>query len=130
MFAPVRAGIAAALVAVFLFPSFSYAAPVQCECIRALRELQNIPIRGDAWTHTPNLPILHAQYNDVVLFDYGGKGRDHGAKFLDFGGYVDRGSYLAPTFFRVWECNYTRCECGIRIVQIDDPTIKGALSTP
>jgi hypothetical protein len=84
-----------------------------------LRERLNVPIRGDAWTHVPNTPILQAERNDVLLFDYGGTGKDHAALITGFLG----------EYFTIIEANYKRCQVTERLVHYQDPTIKGILKT-
>ena len=87
----------------------------------------NVPIKGDAWTHSPNIDRRFARAGDIVLFDYGGVGKDHAALITGF---------LEPKegdiYVKIIESNYSRCKTTVRTVSIYDPTIKGILrlSTP
>jgi hypothetical protein len=113
----------------FLLPTLALAAPVQCECVRALRELRGVNIRGDAWTIGVNKPLRNANVGDVLLFDYGGKGKDHGALIIGFEG--ETASFqgaVGPRYIRIWECNYDRCKCGERLIRWDEPELKGVFS--
>ena len=60
-----------ALVGILLMPIFAFAAPVKCECVRYLREIHGINIRGDAWTQRPNIYQGKMQEGDVVILRYG-----------------------------------------------------------
>ena len=106
-----------ALVGILLMPAFVLAAPVRCECVRALRVLMGIEISGNAWKIIPNKPLAEVLEGDVILFDYGGYMKDHAALNIGFDP-KRRGMW-------VWECNYKECECGTRFVSFSDPTIKG-----
>lgn len=103
------------------------AAPVQCECVRYLREVVGIDVRGDAWTIVPNVRRENLVEGDVLLFDYGGKGKDHAAVIVSFEGEVDLGYATAPEFIYIFETNYKKCTPGYRKVRWDDPSIKGGL---
>lgn len=120
--APVRAGITAALVAVFLFPSFSYAAPVACECVRYLREIRGIPIRGNAWAIEPTHSLEMAVEGDVLLTR---EGPGHAAEIVGFEGIVAEDNYTRPEYIWLIEANYSRCRVGTRKIRWDDPEIRG-----
>jgi len=104
-------------------PAAVFAAPVQCECIRALREIRGINIRGNANTIPVTNPLNEATEGDVLLFDVGRL--DHGAEIIGFKGEVHNGTHIAPEFIIVWEANWKRCQTGIRLVRFDDPKLKG-----
>lgn len=96
-----------------------------------LRESMGIQIKGDAWTIRPNIPKNSLTEGDVLLFNYGGKGKDHAALILSFEGKQQIGNAYAPEFINVIEANYDRCEVGTRKVRWDDPSIKGGfIPTP
>jgi hypothetical protein len=89
----------------------------------------NVPIKGDAWTHKPDKPLSEATEGDVLLFDYGGVGKDHVALITGFQGSVHEGSYYRPEYIEIIEANYTRCKVTTRRIDWNDPDIKGILST-
>jgi hypothetical protein len=72
-----------------------------------------------------NLPLWRAEKRDVVLFSYGGVGEDHGAELLDYSGLQLLNGYIQPRYATIWECNYKTCQCGTRVIEWSDPTIKG-----
>jgi len=43
---------------------------VYCECVRYMREVLGVNIKGDAGTHEPNITFLDLQYGDVVIMQY------------------------------------------------------------
>lgn len=87
-----------------------------------------VQIKGDAWTLRPTIPKDGLTEGDVILFNYGGKGRDHAALILSFEGRQKIGNVYAPEYINVIEANYDRCEVGTRKVRWDDSAIKGGLS--
>ena len=118
--------ISLVVAACFIPINHANAAPVTCECIRWLREVRGVDIRGDAWTLSPTKPLKNADIGDALLFDYGGKGKDHGAQIISFEGpLIDRGDYLAPEYINIIEANYNRCKVSYRKVRWDDTSIKG-----
>lgn len=121
MFALSRAGIAAALVAVFLFPSFSYAAN-ECRCVQWLRTERGIDIRGDAWTIKPTHSLEMAVEGDVLLTR---EGPGHAAEIVGFEGIVAEDNYTRPEYIWLIEANYSRCRVGTRKIRWDDPEIRG-----
>lgn len=107
-----------------LLPWVTFAAPVQCECIRALREVRGINVRGDAYTIPVTHPLENAVEGDVLLLDMGIL--DHGAEIIGFEGDQNMGTYIAPQFILVWTANWP-LKCGVSIERIswNDPRIKG-----
>lgn len=94
-----------------------------------LREKMGIDIRGDAWKQVPNRLLRHAEIGDVLLFDYGGWGKDHAALIVGFEGWRVEGTAIVPTSIIIAESNYVRCKPGTRSIPWNDPTIRGVLST-
>lgn len=125
MNAPVRAGATAFLAAVLFLPFYTLAAPVQCECIRWLRQVRGIDIKGNAWEIWPNTAPRNAEIGDVVLFDYGGVGKDHGAEITGFRGEMLLDGYVVPRYIDIIETNYKSCTPGIRTIEWTDIHIKG-----
>lgn len=123
--------LATVLVAVALvLPSLASAAPVQCECVRYLREIMGVQIKGDAWTIKPNIPSVELKEGDVLLFDYGGKDKDHAGVILSFIlKHIGGGVYIRKSIV-IAETNYHKCEEGTRVVDWDDPAIKGGYRYP
>jgi hypothetical protein len=87
-----------------------------------------VNIRGDAWTQKPNKPFNHVVEGDVLIFNYGGVGKDHVALVTGFVGEVHEGDYIRPEFIKIVEANYSRCKVGTRLIAWDDPKIRGVLS--
>ena len=116
--------LATLLLAVLLAPTFIWAAPIQCECIRALREIRGVNIRGDAWTILPTHSREAADIGDVILFDMGWQ--DHGAQIIGFEGLQTYDGYTAPETIIVWTANWPK-KCAVSVERIDwlDPRIKG-----
>ena len=90
-----------------------------------LRVVRGIEIHGDAWRIAPTHPISRSTEGDVILFDYGGVGKDHGAEIISFEGLVKEGDFTHPAYIKVLEANYNRGKVGTRLVPWDDETIKG-----
>jgi len=103
--------------------SQAFALPVACECIRALREIKGVNIRGNANT----IPVTHSIYQavegDVLLTDIGRL--DHGELIVGFEGSVHEGTYTRPEYILTWGCNWRKCECGPRKVLWTDDRTKG-----
>lgn len=106
-----------------------YALSVEYECIRWLREVRGINIRGDAWTIVPNLPLKNADIGQVLLFDYGGVGKDHGAEIVSFEGQMLYDGYIAPRYINVIEANYEPGKVTQRRILWTDPRIKGVFTS-
>lgn len=94
-----------------------------------LRERLGVAIRGDAWKQVPNAPLEYADVGDVMLFDYGGVGKDHVALIVGFQGAKIVGTAIVPEYIVVSETNYTRCKPGTRLIPWEDPSIKGVIDT-
>ena len=99
-----------------VLPTQTWAAPVQCECIRYLREVLAVNVRGDAWTVPVNADVNFARVGDVLLF-HGRIG--HGALIT---GFIEQHGRL---YARIAESNYVSCTPGVRVVPLDDPTVRG-----
>ena len=82
----------------------------------------SVPIKGDAWVHVPNVETKFARAGDVILFDYGGVGKDHAAFITGFEEPTEGDIYV-----KIIEANYKRCKVTTRTVSIYDPTVKGVL---
>ena len=119
------------LVSFWVFLPFSVLAdPVQCECVRALREIRGVNIRGAAWLQQPNTPLIEVQIGDVVIQKIGKVSHVSLVIAVDTEGAMYRGRNVAlPTSLSVWECNYSSCKCGTRTIPIFDKTIRGILRT-
>ena len=109
-------------IAFLMVPASVFALPVECYCVLFLRERMGVNIRGDAWTLYPNTERRFARAGDVILFDYGGVGKDHAALITGF---------LEPKegdiYVKIVESNFKRCKVTTRTVSIYDPTVKGVL---
>lgn len=95
---------------------------VLCECIRYLREIRGVDVRGDAWT----IPVTHkleaATVGDVLLFD---TNPDHGAEIIGTVGEVLKFPYVLPEYFLIAETNWKPCTPDVRLVSFNDPRLKG-----
>jgi hypothetical protein len=114
------------LIALFLFATSADALAIEqnatqdaCFCVKWIRTHMGVFIQGDAWKQVPNSSVFGAERNDVLLFDYGGTGKDHAALITGFLG----------EYFTIIEANYKRCQVTERLVHYQDPTIKGVLRT-
>lgn len=103
------------LVVLLASPLAVYAEPLECSCVMWLREARGIPIYGDAKTHIPNLPIIGAEKNDILLFDYEGVRHDA----LVLAPYADG--------WMVTESNFKKCKVTTRFIGRTDPHLVGAL---
>jgi len=112
-------------IALPTMPVMAYA-QVECECIRYLREVRGLNVRGDAYTLVPNRNLANAEIRDVLLFDIGRE--DHGAEILGFEGEQLLNGIVVPRFIRIIESNFKRCKVTVRTVEWTDPSIKGVLS--
>ena len=110
------------LIALLFLPYLAAAVPIECQCVLYLRERLNVPIRGDAWTHIPNVETRFARAGDAILFDYGGVGKDHVALITGFQEPTEGDIYV-----ELIEANFHRCKVSTRTISIYDPTIKGVL---
>lgn len=109
--------LAVFLVALLLAPTVSFAAPIQCECVRYLREVLQVNVKGDAWTLRGNTDIRFARAGDVLLTD---EGPGHAALITGF---------FEPTEGDLWvkiaETNFKKCTPGIRTIRLLDPSVRG-----
>lgn len=104
--------------------------PVACECVRWLREVQGVNVRGDAVTLRPNEPIQDVVEGDVLLTQYGNVSHAsvvvdvHRAAtvFLD-----EENFYTKVVSVTVKESNYITCTPSTRIIVANDKHIKGVL---
>lgn len=117
MKAIVLAGI---LFALSIIAPYAHADSVSCYCVLALRELQGIDIRGDAWTQRPNVETQYVRPGDVLLMRY--PKSDHVALVLDV---------TEPTrdhlYVSIVEYNYHHCQKSYRTLSLDDESIRGVL---
>lgn len=105
------------------------AAPLQCECVRAIREIKGVNIRGDAWTLKPNTPLYDIHVGDVVLMKYGKVSHAAYVTAVETkGDAMDDGSYYTrPIAISLWEANYSDCKITTRVLSISDEHIRGIL---
>lgn len=105
------------LLVALLLPLWSFAAPVQCECVRYLREVLQVNVKGDAWTLRGNTDVRFARAGDVLLTD---EGPGHAALITGF---------FEPTEGDLWvkiaETNFKRCTPGVRTIRLLDPSVRG-----
>lgn len=111
-------------------PWAAFALPVECYCVMWLRESRGVKINGDAWTIKPNIEKVDLRKGDVILFDYGGIGKDHVAQVVSFKQEHLHGGVYVRKSIRVIEANYGRCKVGYRDIDWDDPAIKGGYRYP
>jgi len=112
------------LIGFILLPSIGYAAPRNCECIRYIREVHGVNIRGNAWTIQGNINPLNMDYGDVVLI-----GRDHGALIIGSEGEQWYGNVIVPEYIWIADTNYVRpCTPSVRKIAWNNPAIRGVYS--
>lgn len=117
MMRPHRA-LATLLVGVALvLPSVTNAAPVQCECVRYLREVMGVQIKGDAWTIRPNAETRFARAGDVLLTN---EGPGHAALITGFFEPVE-----GDIWAKVTETNFSRCKPTTRMIRLSDKEVRG-----
>lgn len=83
-----------------------------------IRETYDVPLHGDAKTHVPNLPLVGAEKNDILLFNY--EGVRHDAIVITSSA---SGWYVA-------ESNFKKCRATTRFISREDPHLLGALRFP
>ncbi len=114
-----------------LSPVAVFAAPLECECVRALRELRGVDVRGNADTLNPNTTLADVQTGDVLLMRYGSV--YHAALVTSVyseGKALEDGSYhTRPVRITIWEANYSSCKIITRVLSIEDSHIRGILRT-
>ena len=116
--------LTALVVGVFMLPTFAMAAPVNCECVRYLREVHGINIRGDAVKHRPNLPFENLDVGDVLLMRIGKTAHD--ALIVGFEEQVEWRGMIAPRYIWITDTNAVKpCTPSTRKIQIDDEDIVG-----
>jgi len=117
-------------VLVLLLPVWAFAAPVQCECARALRELAGVNLpRGDASKQVPNLGFRNLDVHDVLLMRYGNT--FHVAEVVGFSetkGIVN--GYIAPISILIQEWNFRPCAYSQRLIPLLDDHIWGVYRPP
>jgi hypothetical protein len=92
--------------------SEDFSIPIECECVRYIRETFGVPIRGNADTIEPNtdVPIT----GGVVLLNYDG---------------VFHAAYIKAELpngnLLVEDANYEKCEVTERVIEKDDERIRG-----
>lgn len=115
------------LIALFsslpFIPTAAFAAPIECECVRWLREVRDINVRGDAYTISPSISREMASVRDVVLFDIGNI--DHAAEITGFEGAMILGNFIVPRYIHIIEANYKTCQVTTRKIEWTDTSIKG-----
>lgn len=105
----------ALLLIPLLWPKIALGAPLECYCVMYLRERLGVPIRGDAWTIQPNIPINMIVEGDVLVFYYPSTGVYH----------VGVSTKVKDGFITFAESNYHHCKPSTRTVHYTDPSIKG-----
>lgn len=111
-------------LAYFFIPVDAWAYSVQCECVRALRELQGVNIKNDANKQIPNISMSQVEAGDVVIFSYPENrppNDGHVALVLEVI------SEPGMAYLSIVEYNYVRCSKGYRTIEVVDPTIRGIL---
>lgn len=111
-------------------PFVVFALPVQCECVRWIRETQGVNIHGDAANLVGNIPEKTIDVGDVLLFHYGKE--DHAALVIGFEGQValPEQGVVIPKYILIHESNYYSCQESYRSISYFDPAIKGVLHIP
>jgi len=102
-----------------------FALPNTCECVRYLREVHGVNIKGDAWSLKPNLSRWNVDVGDVLLLQYGKV--SHAALIIGFEWEEGR---QTPTHFWIVEGNYKRCQVTSRKIKWEDGHIRGIFSPP
>ena len=111
-------------VLVLLLPVWVSAANVNCECVRYLREVHGVNIRGDAWTQKANIPFENMDVGDVLLMKIGRS--YHVVVILAFEERVIWKGMIAPRYIVIADSNAVEpCTPSVRRIQIDDPDILG-----
>lgn len=86
---------------------------VECLCVAYLRERLGVPIKGDANTLIPNIPLGDIVIGSVVLFQY--ENVSHAAMIIG----LDRDEMT------VQEANWRHCKETIRTLKTTDKSVKG-----
>ncbi len=111
--------------------SVAFAAPIKGYCVLWLRTDRGINIRGNAWDIQPTHHVSQAKIGDVVLFDYGGKDKDHAALILALEQEYDYGGIYGSQYALLTE-NWEG-KVRVRKISLLAPEVKGIyrpLSTP
>ena len=106
-------------------PLQAYALPNTCECVRYIREVHGVNIKGNASTLSPNISMCNVDVGDVLLLRYGKV--SHAALVIGFEWEEGR---QTPTHFWIVEGNYKRCQVTSRKVKWEDENIRGIYSPP
>ena len=85
--------------------------PPECECVRYLREVLNVPIRGNAQDIIPNVDV--PLVGGVVLLEYGDY--SHAAQI----------QWLLPKCMFVKEGNRITCQATTNCIPYDSSNIRG-----
>ena len=109
------------------FPTQAWAAPVACECVRALRELAGVNVRGDANTLVPNTTFPDIQPGDVLILRYGkvyhaalAIATQKSLEYID-----DESFYNKAVAVTIQEWNYKPCKGTVRQIVASDSHIVG-----
>jgi len=91
---------------------------INCSCIQCLQAWGH-GITGNAWDLEPNYFGFPYEGDIALFYD----GQYHAAEVTE--------TYLKS--FRIRECNYNKCKYSERVIQLDNPTLRGfihRLSSP
>ncbi len=104
-----------------IVPFVGHADSVKCYCVKALREIHAVNIRGDAVTQKPNIPTSAAKEGDVLLMRY--PKDSHVALITKV---KEVGTKKVVT---IEEYNFRHCKQSIRTISLTDKHVLGVLRT-